>query len=85
MTASTLDRVTQVAADVFNVPADGLTPQSSPQTVESWDSLTNLNLLLALEQEFGCQIAPEDLERMTTIESVTRVVEEKLKEQNAGR
>lgn len=54
-----LDRVLTLAADVFQVPEASLGPNSSPDTVETWDSLHHLSFVLALEQEFGIQISPK--------------------------
>ena len=43
-------QVLQTASDVFGVPVRELNAGSSPQTVEGWDSVQHLNLVLALEQ-----------------------------------
>ena len=74
-------RVRQVAADIFNLPLDQITPQSNPQTIETWDSVQHLNLVLALEGELGVQIAPEEIERMQSIGAVIELMEEKSKAQ----
>ena len=80
MSSTIFERVRAVAADVLGVPAARLDARASAETIESWDSLQHLNLVLALEQEFGVQFEPEEMERMT---SVGRVVE--LLEAKAGR
>ena len=74
-------RVRQVAADIFNLPLDQITPQSNPRTIETWDSVQHLNLVLALEGELGVQIAPEEIERMQSIGAVIELMEEKSKAQ----
>ena len=71
------DRVRQVAADVFGTTPEKITAASSPQNIESWDSVQHLNLILALEQELGVQIDPEEIERMKTIGDVIELVKEK--------
>jgi acyl carrier protein len=62
-----IDKVRQAVADVFGVPMSELTADSSPQTVEAWDSMGHLNLVLALEQSFGVQLSPEDIAGMTSV------------------
>ncbi len=62
-----IDKVRQAVADVFGVPVDDLTADSSPQSVEAWDSMGHLNLVLALEQAFGVQLSPEDISGMTSV------------------
>lgn len=73
-----LKRVLAIAADVFQVPEARLGPASSPDTVESWDSLHHLELVLALEQEFGIQISPEEIEQLLSIELIADLMEEKV-------
>jgi acyl carrier protein len=72
------ERVVRIAADVFGVSADAIGPASSPDTIEAWDSLHHLNLVLALEQEFAVQFTPEEIEQMLSIELAAALVEEKL-------
>ena len=78
MTVSLLERVRTIASDVLQVSVQQLTPQSSPQEIDNWDSVHHLNLVLALEQEFGLQLDPEDIDRMTSIEQVVSVLEGKI-------
>ena len=78
MNASVLAQVQEIAADIFNVPHDALGPEASPDTITQWDSLQHLNLVLAIEQHFNLELAPEDIEQMRTIHLVTLIVEEKL-------
>jgi acyl carrier protein len=75
-----LPRVLALAADVFQVPESGMGPGSSPDTIESWDSLHHLSFVVALEQEFGVQFSPEEIEQLLSIELTAALVEEKTKE-----
>ena len=75
MTASTLEQVRNVASDIFGIPADRITAESSPETIENWDSMQHLNLVLAIEEKFGVQLDPEDIEKMKNIGAVAALVE----------
>jgi acyl carrier protein len=74
-----LNKVLTIAADVFQVPESSLGPASSPDTIGSWDSLHHLNFVLALEDGFGVQFSPEEIEQLLSIELTKALVEEKLK------
>jgi acyl carrier protein len=74
---SIIDRVHRIAADVFEVPGAQLTSQSSPDTVETWDSMHHLTLVLALEQEFGMEFSPEEIEQLLSLELVADLIDEK--------
>jgi acyl carrier protein len=75
LTASTFEQVRGVASDIFGVPADTITAESSPETIENWDSMQHLNLVLAIEEKFGVQLDPEDIEKMKNIGAVAMLVE----------
>jgi len=78
LTSSTFEQVRSIASDLFSTPTDRISPDSSPETIESWDSIQHLNLVLALEEKFGLQLSPEEIEQMHTIGQVTKLVETKL-------
>jgi len=70
-------QVKQIVADVLNLPLAQITPQTSPQSVDTWDSVQHLNLVLALEQALGIQFDREEIEKMQSVESITVVVSQK--------
>jgi acyl carrier protein len=72
-------RVQRAVADVFEVNIESVHPESSPDTIASWDSLRHLNLVLTLEQEFGVQFTPEEIEELLSVELIEALLEEKLK------
>jgi acyl carrier protein len=75
LTANTFEQVRDVASDIFGVPADSITTESSPKTIESWDSMQHLSLVLAIEERFGLQLDPEEMEQMKNIGAVVALVE----------
>jgi acyl carrier protein len=79
MTDSVLHQVRQIAVDIFNLPLEAVTPQSSPDTIENWDSLQHINLVLALEQTFDLQFLPEEMAEMVNIELIASLVAANLK------
>lgn len=78
MSSGVFEQVRSIAADLFAVPASKLTSESSPDSVEAWDSTQHLTLVLALEEHFGFQLTPEEIEEMHTLGDVMRVVDAKL-------
>ena len=72
------DQIRTIASDIFGVSADKITPVSTPETIETWDSIQHLNLVLALEEKFGLQLSPEEIEQMKSMGEVIKVVEGKL-------
>lgn len=78
MNVAIVSRVKRIMSDIFSVPVERITLESSPDTIDAWDSLQHLNLMLALEQEFGLKIAPEEMERLVSVHDMVIWVGEKL-------
>jgi len=75
---SVFDQVQGIAADILVVDQERVTAQSSPENLDGWDSVQHLNLILALEDKFGMQFEPEEIDRMRTIGGITRIIERRL-------
>ena len=71
MNEQVLSRVREIASDVLQ--AD-VTADSSPETIENWDSVHHLNLVLALEEEYGFEFSPEEMDQAKTVGSLALVV-----------
>jgi acyl carrier protein len=78
MNAGLLEQVQTLAADVFRVPKASLTAAASPNEIEAWDSIQNVNLVMSLEQQFSVQFDTDELERMKSIGDITEVLTRKL-------
>ena len=68
-----LDNVFKTTLGIDAVPA-GL----SQKNCEAWDSVNHLNLILALEAEFGVAFEPEEIAAMQDLETVKKQLAAKL-------
>lgn len=80
MTEALLDRVRRVAADVLGTSADKITLDSSPETIDTWDSVHHLNLVLAIEQEFDLQLEPEEIDQMKDVRHIMEILGSKVQQ-----
>jgi acyl carrier protein len=78
MTAPLLDRVRGIAADILQVPLAEVGPDSSPESIATWDSVHHLNLVLALEQEFNLQFEPEEIDQIGNVGQIVALVSRKV-------
>jgi len=72
------EQVRAIASDLFGIPADRVKAESSPETLEAWDSTQHLNFVLALEEKFGLQLSPEEMEQMHSVGEAASLIENKL-------
>jgi len=64
------ERVCIVVSSIMNVPVESVTPKSSAATIEAWDSLKHMSLIMALEQEFNVMFDDEQLIELITVEKI---------------
>lgn len=55
------NRIKQVMSNVLNISVDSIKNSSSPDNIESWDSLKHMNLIIALEEEFEIQFNDSEI------------------------
>lgn len=68
----------EVLATVLGVDAESVGAGTDMDTVQSWDSLRHMTLVLALEDEFGVQIPDEDAGTITSYPLIKLVLGELL-------
>ena len=74
MSSNVLEQVRAIAADIFSVPVSTVHKDSSPETIESWDSIQHLNLAITLEETFGVQLSPEEIQQMHSIGQIAEMI-----------
>lgn len=70
--------VKKVMASVLEVDESAVGDDASMDNVEGWDSLKQMNLVLALEESFGVTIPDEDAGNATSFKLICLVIEEQL-------
>jgi acyl carrier protein len=58
------EKIKEVMSSVFDMPVENIDDNSSPDTIENWDSLHQMNLIVALEEEFGVTFSEDDISSM---------------------
>ena len=72
------DRILQVMASVFEAEADSLNEMSSSDTIEGWDSLKHLTLILAMEEEFAITIPDDEVADLVNYKLIEITILEQL-------
>ncbi len=66
------EQVRQIIADTLFMSLKEIDEGASQDTIRSWDSLQQLNLVLALEQTFKVRFKPEEFVAMTSVEKILK-------------
>ena len=70
------EKVKEIMGKVFGVDPAAVGEDSSPDTIDNWDSLRHMNLILALEEEFGVEIRDDQINEMLNYRLVVLTMEE---------
>ena len=71
-------RVRSVLVEVFGLDPDTVGPDTSTDTVEAWDSLQHLTVVLSIEEEFGIHLDDEDTVAAVSYPLITTIVRDRL-------
>jgi len=75
-----LDReVINIISKTINVPVNSLKIDSCISNPSEWDSVAHTNLVLALEEYFNIDFEFDELEIITSVESIVQSIEKKYK------
>jgi acyl carrier protein len=64
------ERLKYVVADVFDCAFEDVPDDADPDTLAGWDSLRHLEMMLALETEFGVRIPTETMLELSSLEKI---------------
>ena len=73
--ATTAERVKDIVVEQLGVSADQVSPEAKFVDDLGADSLDTVELIMALEEEFGIEIDDEDAEKLQTVDEVIKYIE----------
>jgi len=73
--ASVADKVKEIVVQQLGVSPDQVTPEAKFIEDLGADSLDQVELVMALEEEFGADIPDEDAEKLTTVGDAIKYIE----------
>ena len=71
------DKITEIIVEQLGVKPEEVTAEASFVDDLGADSLDTVELVMALEEEFGIEIPDEDAEKIQTVGDAIRYIEEK--------
>jgi len=71
------DKIKSIIAEQLGVKVEEAKPEASFIDDLGADSLDTVELIMALEEEFGIEIPDEDVEKMTTVGDAVKYIDEK--------
>src|SRR5215831_14771161 len=76
-TATVYSQLTEIFVDLFDNDSIVLTPQTSADQIEEWDSLHHITLIVAIESRFGIKFKTAELEGLRNVGHLVELIERK--------
>ncbi len=75
---TTMDTLTDVFRQVFADPEITLTTETTANDVDGWDSMSHVNLIMAVENRFNIRFNQKEIMSFRNVGDLARCVESKL-------
>ena len=72
------EKIKRIMASVFEMDVSEINENSSPETIEKWVSLQHMNLIVALEEEFGITFREDEIVEMLDYKIICKTVKAKI-------
>lgn len=72
-----MDKVTEIIVRIFKVPAESVSPDMSPETIPSWDSMNYLLFISELERAYSIQFTIDEVMGAKTLGDLLLVLRSK--------
>jgi acyl carrier protein len=73
--ATTLERLTKIVVDQLNVEESQVTMEAKFRDDLKADSLDLVELIMAIEEEFGGEVSDEDAQKIVSVGDAVRYIE----------
>ena len=74
------EQIKNILSVVFEIPEEKIKDDFSTDTIESWDSLKHVKLIVVLEEEFNVIFTDDDIIELINMKNIFRVLSEKLQD-----
>jgi acyl carrier protein len=64
--------IAKVLSEVLKLPVEKIGSDASIKTLDGWDSLSHVNVIVALEERFGREFRPDEYAELNSIEAIAR-------------
>jgi len=75
--ADILTATTEIFRDLFADDSIVLTPQTTADDVDGWDSIKHISLIVAIEDRFGIRIGTGEIEKLANVGDLLAIIRSK--------
>lgn len=73
----TKSRLEKVMREVFDDEEISINDETTADDIEEWDSLTHVQLIVAVEEEFGCKFSTVEVMKLKNVGEFIKLIDRK--------
>ncbi len=72
------NKIKNVMSSVFDVNVNEILEDTSPDSLDNWDSMAHMNLIVGLEEEFNILFNEDEITEMLNFKLICLIISEKI-------
>lgn len=72
------NKVKNVMSSIFDVNVSEISEDTSPDSLDNWDSMGHMNLIVGLEEEFNILFDEDEITEMLNFKLICLIISEKI-------
>ncbi len=70
-----MNRINQILSDNLKITLEQAAQNLTMQDINDWDSLSHMNLIVAIEDEFQLQLTGDEIAEMISLDKIREIVQ----------
>ena len=71
------EKLNEIFRDIFDDEEIVVTPETNSDTIEDWDSLEHINLVVAIEKTFSMKFSMDEVTGMKDVGEMVEIIKER--------
>jgi acyl carrier protein len=71
------DKIKAIMSQVFDVPVEDIGSDASIESIDNWDSVNHMSMIMALEQSYEVLFETEEIIEMVSYRQIVHVLKQK--------
>ena len=76
------DKIKNIMSVVLEVEFDRISDSDDTKSIDNWDSINHMNLIVALEEEFNVLFDDEEIVELTSVKNIYSVLTLKIESED---
>lgn len=69
--------LTEIFRELFGIEDIALTPNTTAEDIEGWDSFNHVNIVIATETRFGVRLHAREIEELKSVGDLVKIIMDK--------